>query len=63
MSVFDGAAPQGGHPDVILFQIIEKMLLPGRKRVVVLPSGAVPLAYRDHWPVWDAPPKGDQKAA
>ena len=24
---------------------------------------AVPRAHRDHWDMWDAPPKGDQKAA
>ena len=62
-STIEAEAPrQGEHPDIFL-QILERMF-PHAKRLVVLPPpGDLPRAHRDHWAVWDAPPKGDQKAA
>ena len=61
-SVFEAPVPrQGRHPD-ILFQILEKML-PKGKRVVVLPTGDLPLSHQDTWHMWNAEPKGKRRVA
>ena len=62
-STFEAAAPRQGGPPYIFLQILERMY-PHAKRLVVLPPpGDLPRAHRDKWDIWDAPPKGDQRAA